>query len=141
VTVLLAVRGWDPKPWIARFRAALPDHPIVTPETLQDRRAVRYGVGWRHEPGAFADLPNLRALFSLGAGVDAMLSDPRLPSAPLVRVVDPDLRERMSEWVVMHALMHLRQQKRYDRQQAARVWADDADQPAKDVRPAANQEP
>ena len=35
----------------------------------------------------------------------------------------------MSEWVVMHALVHLRQLRRYERQQRDRVWADDDDQP------------
>ena len=33
-----------------------------------------------------------------------------------MRVVDSDLRDRMSEWVVMHALIHLRQLRRYERQ-------------------------
>ena len=35
----------------------------------------------------------------------------------------------MSEWVVMHALAHLRQLRRYERQQRERIWADDDDQP------------
>lgn len=130
MSILLAVTGWDPKPWIERMRALLPDHAIATPETLEDRAAIRYALSWRHASGALARLPNLRAIFSLGAGVDHLFADPLLPDAPIVRVVDADLRDRMSEWVVMHALMHLRQQKRYARQQAARRWQDDDDQPA-----------
>ena len=52
-----------------------------------------------------------------------------------MRVVDPDLTNRMSEWVVMHALVHLRQLRRYERQQRERVWADDDKQPkASDVQ-------
>ena len=46
-----------------------------------------------------------------------------------MRVADFDLRDRISEWVVMHALVHLRQLRRYERQQRDRVWADDDDQP------------
>ena len=46
-----------------------------------------------------------------------------------MRIVDPDLTERMSEWVVMHALIHLRQLRRYERQQRERVWTDDDEQP------------
>ena len=34
-----------------------------------------------------------------------------------------------SEWVVLHALIHLRQFRRYERQQRERVWADDDAQP------------
>ena len=46
-----------------------------------------------------------------------------------MRVVDPDLTNRMSEWVVMHALVHLRQLRRYESQQRERIWEDDDEQP------------
>ncbi len=135
MSILLAARGWDLSPWIARLRALLPDHAIVGPQEPIDRAAVRYAVSWRHEPGALAGLPHLRAIFSLGAGVDHLFEDPHLPEVPIVRVVDPDLTQRMSEWVVLHALAHLRQLRRYERQQRERVWDDDFDQPAAgDVR-------
>ncbi len=52
-----------------------------------------------------------------------------------MRVVDADLTDRMSEWVVMHALIHLRQLRRYERQQRERVWEDDDQQPkASDIQ-------
>ena len=35
----------------------------------------------------------------------------------------------MSEWVVMHSLIHLRQLKRYELQQSGRLWDDDPNQP------------
>ena len=46
-----------------------------------------------------------------------------------MRVCDADLTDRMSEWVVMHALVHLRQLRRYERQQRERIWEDDDEQP------------
>ena len=94
-----------------------------------DRGAIRYALSWRHPPGALTNLPNLQAIFSLGAGVDHLFADPALPEKPIVRVIDPDLTDRMSEWVVMHALAHLRQLRRYERQSQERIWADDDDQP------------
>jgi glyoxylate/hydroxypyruvate reductase A len=130
MTILFAATGWEPAPWLQRLRALLPDHPIVTPQALADRAAVRYAVCWRPAPGALAGLPNLQAIFSLGAGVDHLFQDPRLPQVPIVRVVDPDLTARMSEWVVLHALLHLRQFRRYERQQRERLWEDDDEQPA-----------
>ena len=110
-------------------RDARAAHKIATLGEPFDRPSVRYALSWRHPPGALADLPNLQAIFSLGAGVDHLFADPALPDRPIVRVVDPDLTERMSEWVVMHALAHLRQLRRYERQQRERIWADDDDQP------------
>jgi glyoxylate/hydroxypyruvate reductase len=135
VTILLAITDWDPAPWVERARGAFPGRPITTPETLGDRAAVQYALSWRHSKGALADLPNLKAIFSLGAGIDHLFGDADLPDVPIVRVVDFDLRDRMSEWVVLHCLLHLRQQRMYDWQQDQGVWDDDSDQPAAaDVR-------
>jgi glyoxylate/hydroxypyruvate reductase A len=111
------------------MEALLPSHKIVMMDESFDRESVRYALGWRHPAGALKDLPNLRVILSLGAGVDHLFSDPALPDKPIVRVVDPDLTNRMSEWVVMHALVHLRQLRRYERQQSEHVWADDDEQP------------
>jgi glyoxylate/hydroxypyruvate reductase len=134
VSILIAVSGWDAASWRARLHELLPSHPVATLGDPFDHAAVRYVLSWRHPPGALSDLPNLRAIFSLGAGVDHLFADSGLPDRPIVRVVDPDLRDRMSEWVVMHALIHLRQLRRYERQQRERIWADDDDQPkASDV--------
>ena len=129
MSVLIAISGWDPKPWRARMEALLPSHEIVMLDEPFDRASVRYALTWRHPPDALKDLPGLRVILSLGAGVDHLFADPGLPDKPIVRVVDPDLTNRMSEWVVMHALVHLRQLRRYERQQSKRVWEDDDDQP------------
>lgn len=130
MTLLVAITGWEPEPWIERFRRLLPDRKVVALGEPFDRRDVRYAASWKHPPGALAGLPNLDVIFSLGAGVDHLVGDDRLPDVPVVRVVDPDLTERMSEYVVLHCLMYLRQQRRYDAQQRERVWHDDRLQPA-----------
>jgi glyoxylate/hydroxypyruvate reductase len=72
----------------------------------------------------------VRVLFSLGAGVDHLVSDPDLPDAPIVRIVDADLTHRMTEWVVWQCLDWLRQGGRYRRQQQASRWIDDRQQPS-----------
>jgi glyoxylate/hydroxypyruvate reductase A len=136
VTILLAI---EPESlaivWERRLRDLLPGRKIVPSRALKDRDDVVYALSWGRQAGALADLPNLKAIFSLGAGVDHMFGDPLLPDAPIVRFVDHDLTDRMSEWVVLHALLHLRQQKLYDRQQAERLWEEDLNQPrAREVR-------
>ncbi len=78
-------------------------------------------------------MPNLKAVFSLGAGVDHLLADPTLPDVPLVRIVDPDLTMRMTEYVVLHVLMIHRRQRLYDAQQRERLWRDHDQPPAADV--------
>jgi glyoxylate/hydroxypyruvate reductase len=135
MSLLVAVTGWDASSWTTELAKLLPGRPIVTPQAIEDRAAIRYALTWKHTPGSLSGLPNLAAIFSLGAGVDHVLSDPDLPEAPLVRVVDPDLTQRMSEWVLLQVLLHFRQFRRYDRQQRERIWAEDERQPAAtDVR-------
>jgi glyoxylate/hydroxypyruvate reductase A len=129
MSILFAVSGWNAASWRARLQERLPSHPVAALGEPFGRESIRYVLSWRHPPGSLTGLPNLQAIFSLGAGVDHLFADPELPDRPIVRVVDPDLRDRMSEWVVMHALIHLRQFRRYERQQQERVWADDENQP------------
>ena len=126
----------DASSWLDAFRTRLPGFEVLSPADEPEAARVRYAAAWRHEPGALRSFVRLKAIFSLGAGVDQLLADRALPAGvPVVRVVDPDLTARMSEWVVLHVLMHHRQQRLYDYQQFERIWADDATQPAaRDVR-------
>ena len=135
MTLLVTITGWEVEPWLERFRRLLPDKRVVTPDDSFARDDVTYVATWKHPSGALKDLPRLRAVFSLGAGVDHVFADPDLPKVPIVRVIDPDLTMRTSEWVVLHVLMHHRQQRMYDWQQAEKIWDEDREQPAaKDVR-------
>ncbi len=130
MTLLFAAPAWDRAAWMARLATHIPGMPIVALGDAYDPAAILYVASWKHPAGALDGLPNLRAILSLGAGVDHLLADPALPDVPLVRVIDPDLTHHMSEYVVMHCLMHLRQTRRYEAQQRARVWDDDRGQPA-----------
>jgi glyoxylate/hydroxypyruvate reductase len=130
-TILLAITGWDAAPWERRFRAAAPGRDIrLWPDRVGDPAEIAYAAAWRPPHGAFEAFLNLRAIFSLGAGVDALLADPSLPQVPVVRVVDPDLTGRMTEYVTLHVLMHHRRQRLYDDQQRQRVWREHEQPPA-----------
>jgi glyoxylate/hydroxypyruvate reductase A len=43
---------------------------------------------------------------------------------PVVRIVDPNLTMRMTEYVALHVLMHHRRLRLYDAQQRQRLWRD-----------------
>jgi glyoxylate/hydroxypyruvate reductase A len=119
----LVIAGWDVAPWEKRFRAAAPGRDIrLWPDRLGNPNEVAYAAAWLPPAGAFGAFPNLRAIFSLGAGVDGVLADRALPQVPIVRVVDPNLMRRMTEYVTLHVLMHHRRQRRYDAQQRQRLW-------------------
>jgi glyoxylate/hydroxypyruvate reductase len=78
---------------------------------------------WKPRPGELAAFPNLRVIFNLGAGVDALMADRSLPDVPLVRVAVTDLTARMTEYVVLHVLMHHRQELYLRESQRAKRWA------------------
>jgi glyoxylate/hydroxypyruvate reductase A len=133
MTLLVAIRGWTPDAWIDRFRRHAPDLDIVDARAPYDAAAVTHAAVWKPEPGLLATLPNLRAIFNLGAGVDALLADPTLPDVPIARIVDPDLTARMTEWVVMNVLMHHRQVAARADDQRRAVWGSRPQPAAKDV--------
>jgi glyoxylate/hydroxypyruvate reductase len=94
----------------------------VWPE-IGDPATIDYALVWRPEPGFLASLPNLKLILSLGAGVDHLLGDPRLPlHLPIVRLVDPHMIDAMSEYVVLQVLRLHRRDLDYRTQQEAGVW-------------------
>lgn len=132
--ILLAATGLDPKPWEERFRALAPSRDIrLWPERVGDPADIAYACAWHAPRGMFATFPHLKAIFSLGAGVDHVLADPALPAVPVVRIVDPDLTMRMTEYVVLHVLLHHRRQRLYDAQQRDRIWREHNQRPASEV--------
>lgn len=99
----------------------------------RDLSGIDYAVVWKSDPDLFSRAPDLKVVFSGGAGVDHVLTLPGLPDVPLVRFVDRSLTTRMSEWVVMNCLMHLRQHRAYEARAKAHVWEDLSQPEAADV--------
>ncbi len=84
---------------------------------------IDYALVWQPPPGELRTYPNLKVIFSVGAGIDHLSSDPDLPAdVPIVRMVEPGLTAGMSEFVVMSALAHHRFMLDYAQQARAEVW-------------------
>jgi glyoxylate/hydroxypyruvate reductase A len=116
--------NWSPERWKTRFDEVCRDRPVLSlPQAKLDRAAVHYAAVWKPAPGELAAFPNLRVIFNLGAGVDALMADKSLPGAPLVRVAVGDLTDRMAEYVVLHVLMHHRQEPYLRHSQRTKRWA------------------
>ncbi|MEI7598316.1 MAG: glyoxylate/hydroxypyruvate reductase A [Aestuariivirga sp.] len=106
------------------MKKVAPDLDVrVWPDQMGNVADIEYCAAWLPPPGVVKSLPNLKVIMSLGAGVDAILKDPTLPhDIPIVRVNDPDLTGRMTEYIVLHVLMHHRQQRRIDDNQRNKIW-------------------
>jgi glyoxylate/hydroxypyruvate reductase A len=107
-------------PWLAEadLNVVVHGRDSYAPEDID------YVQSFRPPHGLLKTFPNLKAIFSLGAGVDGFLSDPEFPKqVPLVRFVDPQLSTEMAQYVVMHTLLQHRHQRDSDAAQAAGKWA------------------
>src|SRR5437764_13113357 len=131
-TILLAITGWEPEAWLERFRAHANGRAVRLWPATGDPAAIDYACVWKQPAGLLATLPKLKAVFSLGAGVDHLLTDPSLPAVPIVRIVDPDLTGRMTGYVALHVLLHQRQMKRYEARRREHAWRDLYELPAED---------
>lgn len=108
--------------WTAELRRQVPDLELRFLPAFGDPADIEYALVWLPPPGLLASLPNLKVIFSLGAGVDHLLRDPTLPDVPLVRMVEPGLTEGMTEYVCLHVLRWHRDAPAYEHQQGERVW-------------------
>ena len=116
--------NWSPARWKSRFDGVCPDRRVVQlTDAAFDPAEVHYAAVWKPKPGELAAFPNLRVIFNLGAGVDALMADSSLPGVPMVRIAVPDLTERMGEYVALHALMHHRQELYLRQSQRDKRWA------------------
>lgn len=120
--LLLHLSDVDEADWADKLSAALAPYPVVRRGDDFDPATVRYIFAWKPQADAFDGLSGLKAVLSMGAGVDALMKHPRLPDAPIVRFVDADLSQRMSDYVVAHVTMHHRLYTRFRADQKARRW-------------------
>jgi glyoxylate/hydroxypyruvate reductase len=116
--------NWSPERWKRRFEDVCSDRRVLQlPGAEFDPAEIHYAAVWKPAPGELAAFPNLRVIFNLGAGVDALMADSSLPKVPLVRVAVGDLTRRMTEYVVLHVLMHHRQEVYLRASQREKRWA------------------
>ena len=114
---------WDGEAWASALRKVAPKLEVRVWPNVGRVEDVSYAAAWLPPADELKRFQNLKVIFSLGAGVDAILGDPTLPrDIPIVRVNDDDLTNRMSEYIVQHVLMHHRQQRRIDENQRNKIW-------------------
>src|SRR5689334_11356545 len=109
---------------------------VIANREEYDPADISYFCSFRPTPGLIKSLPNLKVIFSMGAGVDGFLRDPELPRhLPLVRFVDPTLIHEMAQYVVMHILMVHRGQRFFDSAQKEGQWRQRMlERPSRDTR-------
>ena len=113
---------WDE--WADHLRREVPEIPLRHWDEAGDDADVTYALVWNPPRGELKRrFPNLEYIFSLGAGVDALLDDPDLPAGvPVVRMVEGALVIGMTEYVALHTLRLHRRQPELEAQQRSLDW-------------------
>ncbi len=122
--VLLFISQIEPaESWKRALERAIPGVEVRIWPEAGSRDSVDYVLCWKAPAGVFRGMDNLKAVFSLGAGVDHLRDQRGLPEeVPVVRMVEPALTEGMSEYVIYQVLRFHRRMAEYDAQQSRREW-------------------
>lgn len=136
MNLLLAGR-WDDVErdrWAAALRSALPGHRLLLRADEADPLTIEAAIVANPPPGSLRDLPALRLIQSVWAGVDRLLADPDLPAGvPIARMVDPAMTAAMAETALWAVLALHRGFFGYALQQRAGQWQARAQRRADEV--------
>lgn len=100
----------------------LPDVPVHLFGNAIDHSTIQYALVWNHPHGDLATYPNLRAIFSLGAGAEHLATDTTLPNIPIVLLADPAVARDMAAHTVYWVIAYHRHYHSYQRFQSQRSW-------------------
>jgi glyoxylate/hydroxypyruvate reductase len=138
--VLIAVEAKALKRWSEALQRELPDAQVFTREatkTVVDATAktADYAVLWRPHASLFAEQRRLKAIFNLGAGIDALAAMPEFPRAvPLIRLEDAGMAGPMAHYVLAAVLRFMLGLGRYAQDQREHRWAPKRPRAPGDVR-------
>lgn len=123
MTLLFISHVDDPKEWDRELRQLIPGFKMRVGPQTRNLEDIDVALVWAPPPGELRRYPNLKAILSLGAGVDHVFRDPHLPEGvPIARLVDPMLTELMSEYVLLSVLRHHREFDRFEAMQKKKKW-------------------
>lgn len=109
------------EPWLQGLATALPGAHITVWQAGAPQ--ADYAVVWA-PPQLFLDeQQGLKALFNIGAGVDALLKLRLPPSIPVVRLDDAGMAVQMAEYVCHAVIRHFREFDRYEEAMREGEWA------------------
>jgi len=118
--ITVCLTGNKPEPWIQGLQAALPDAEVVAWEPGQG--PADHAVVWA-PPQDFIDAqPQLRTLFNIGAGVDALLKLQVPERMTIVRLDDAGMSVQMAEYVCHALIRHFRELDVYEAEARAGRW-------------------
>lgn len=122
--VIAGSPGTDMGDWCAAFAAAMPQARFHPWREDGPPLGARYAIVWKPPAALFERETGLRAVFNLGAGIDALMGMPQLPpQVEVLRLEDAGMAVQMVEYVLYGLLRAARGFDRYAAQQREALWA------------------
>jgi glyoxylate/hydroxypyruvate reductase A len=127
MNILYHMGGDDPAPWLSDLAAHLPQARVRVWQA-GDSEPADYALVWKPPIEVLQQRAGLKAVFNLGAGVDAILDllqrhpDLLPPQVPLIRIEDAGMGAQMVEYVHHAVVRHFRRMNEYARQQRSGIW-------------------
>ncbi|MCC2972844.1 glyoxylate/hydroxypyruvate reductase A [Massilia sp. IC2-476] len=111
------------EPWAREFASVMPQVETVAWKEGVALPPCDYAVLWSPTPALLDQLAHVRAIFLMGAGVDALLKlGEALPPVPIVRLGDAGMGVQMAEYVAHAVLRYYRHFDDYEQQARHGVW-------------------
>ena len=115
-------------PWLEGLRALLPEASIEAWHMGSDGSTANnpladYAIVWAPPQAFFDQQTRLKAIFSTGAGVDALVKLALPARVPVVRIDDAGMAVQMAEFVCHAVIRHFRELDAYEADTASGRWS------------------
>ena len=108
---------------VTQLKTSIPDLDINIWPEVENLDKIEAIITWKPPLGIMKKFPNLKGIISFGAGVEEIVRDPNIPqNIPIVRIVEPYVTSRMSQYILLAVLRFHRQAFEYQRLQKLRQW-------------------
>jgi glyoxylate/hydroxypyruvate reductase len=104
------------------FNEQIPGLPVRFWPDVGEAKDIEYLAFMHPDFDQLPAFPNLKAMFSRSAGVEAFAQHPKLPKVPLGKVEPPGGDPMMTEYIIMHVLRFHRDMPGYQAAQAKKEW-------------------
>jgi glyoxylate/hydroxypyruvate reductase A len=123
MSILLISQSRDMVPYKEAMLQSDPNLDIEIWPNVKNKERVSFAVAWNHPGNVLGAYPNLKAVSSLGAGADHLLSDTSIGAeVNLCRVVAPSLAGQMADYCLTWVFNIIRNTIPYYEQQKAGEW-------------------
>ena len=112
----------SPEAWKSALKTQFDDFRFSTEDNIDDPDSVDVALLWTVPERGLRHLSNLRAVLSLGAGIDQINLDQLPEAVPIARLVDDSLTRTMTEYAKAAVYRYHRRLHIFEQHSRERIW-------------------